>query len=198
MANFFIITIIFAFLYALKGGSGKDIFPWWSKFRSKNKFTERLLDGKIISTAGAFLFALFFNVEIVSISGGAFGVPEYAVRFIPAVLFALGWLASVAPSMGEEHGAVGRISYWWGPYIDKGFGREYGIKKALQRGVWMGAIMALVTGYIPFICFSLLFVPSIFIGQEIVYRLTGRDGWSIAEPIIGALVFGLPCYFWLM
>ena len=45
---------------------------------------------------------------------------------------------------------------------------------------------------------SLLFVPSVFIGQEITYRLTGRDGWALSEPLIGALVFGLGVALWIL
>lgn len=189
---------IFGILYALKGGSG-NILTWWDRVRATNKFTERLMDGKIISTIGAFLFALLFNVTTVSVDGGAYGVPEYAVHFWPALVFAGAWLLSVAPSMGEEHGAVGRIGNAWGEYVeyDEDFGRSYGIKKAIQRGVWMGAIMAFATGYIWYIPASLLFVPAVFAGQQLGYMIFKRDGWVLSEPLIGAFVFGLPTYFWL-
>ncbi len=197
MIQTLIVCGIFAFLYALKGGSGSTLFPWWKKFRETNKITERLLDGKVISTLGAFLFALLFNAKTVSLNGGAFGVPEYTVQTVIALLFALGWLASVAPSMGEEHGAVGRWGNSWGEYVTKGFGRKYGVKKALQRGVWIGACMVLATGFIPYLYFSLLFVPCVFIGQELGYRVTGKEGWALAEPIIGGFVYGIATSMWI-
>ncbi len=197
MIQAIIICIFFGFLYALKGGSGNSLFGWWADFRAKNWLTERLLDGKVISTLGAFLFGLVVTSDLVVLFGDV-GVPEYRLRFQPALMIAAGWLAGVAPSMGEEHGAIGRFGYSWGPYIsDSFFGRMYGIKKGLQRGVWMGACMTLATGFVPFILTSLLFVPAVFIGQEITYRLTGRDGWALSEPIIGALVFGLGFALWL-
>lgn len=187
----------FAISYALKGGSG-NLFPWWDNLRHKNKITERIMDGKVISTLLVFAFALLATSVLVSDRGGLYGVPEYSVILIPALLFALGWLVSVAPSMGEEHGAIGRIGKAWGPYIDKGFGRDYGIKKGIQRGVFIGACMALATGYIPFICFSLLFVPAVFIGQQLSWWILKRDGWVLSEPIIGALVYGIPTALWIV
>jgi len=199
MIQFTIITALFGLFYALKGGSGPSIFPWWERIRGKNKITERLLDGKVISTALVFVFALFATAETISANGGLYGVPEYAFQFLPATLFAAAWLLAVAPSMGEEHGAIGRIGKAWGAYIkaEKSFGREYGIKKGLQRGVWMGAFMALATGYAGFIVASLLFVPAVFVGQQLSWMLFKRDGWVLAEPIIGALVFGVPTALWL-
>ncbi len=199
MVQSVIIIALFALFYALKGGSGKTLFPWWEKFRASNVFTERLLDGKVISTIGVFIFGLFAQLETISINGGAFGVPEYTLDLHGAIFLAVAWLLAVAPSLGEEHGAIGRVGHAWGSYVTSPnvFGREYGVKKGLQRGVWMGACMALVTGFIPFICTSLLFVPAVFIGQEITFRLTGRDGWALSEPIIGAAVFGLGVALWL-
>jgi len=121
-------------------------------------------------------------------------VPEYGLNLLSAFVFGLAWLAAVAPSMGEEHGAIGTSRHGWGDYVEHAdsFGRIYGIKKGTQRGVWMGACMALATGFIPFIAFSLLFVPAVFIGQEIYYRITGNDSWVLSEPLIGAFVFGVP------
>lgn len=175
LIEYLMICSFFALMYALKGGSGKDVFPWWTKLRNKNKFTERLLDGKVISTATIFVISMFFTIDIST-----------------SLLFSAAWLAAVAPSMGEEHGAIGTSTHWWGKYRLSGFGRSYGIKKGLQRGVWMGACMALATGYIWYIPFSLLFIPCVFIGQEIYFRLNGSDSWVLSEPLIGAFVFGLP------
>lgn len=205
-----IICAFFTLLYAIKGGSGKTLFPWWKKLRETNAFTERLLDGKVISTIGAFLFGLVYTAHMVTPDGGAFGVPEYDLDVMAAAKFALiGWLAAVAPSMGEENGAIGRVGHAWGEYLewmpkvkDIDFfgqtlfsyseGRMYGIKKGVQRGVWMGAMMAFALGSTVFIPYSLLYVPCVFIGQELYYRLTGKDSWVLTEPLIGLFVFGLP------
>lgn len=179
MAANMIWVLVFAVLYAIKGGSG-NLIPNWEKVRATNAVTERLMDGKVLSTV---LLALIMFIPDVTI--------------IEHVLVTIMWLVSVAPSMGEEHGAVGRWKHAWGQYIDYGFGRMYGVKKAIQRGVFIGACMALATGFTPYICFSLLFVPAIFIGQELSYRILKKDGWTIAEPIIGALVYGIPTALWL-
>lgn len=193
-----IIILFFGFAYALKGGSGANIFPWWGRLRESNVILERLLDGKVISTLGVFLFSLFILTPVmVTISSGEFGVPEYDLDFMASLLIAAAWLLSVAPSMGEEHGAIGDHKEAWGQYVtNEDFGRLYGVKKGIQRGVWMGAFMALATGYLPFVCFSLLFVPCVCVGQILNRIILKQRGWTLAEPIIGAVVFGAPTALW--
>lgn len=183
--------LLFGFAYAIKGGSGKSLFPWWAKLRAKNVVTERLFDGKVMSTLLVFLYGLFYlNIELTGFSE-ELGVPVYATYYLPSALLALAWLLSVAPSMGEEHGAVGDHKEWWGPYRLKQFGRKYGIKKALQRGAWMGFVFILLTPYTMVGWTSLLFVPIIFVGQS-MGRLTLKErGWALVEPLIGGLCIGL-------
>lgn len=173
---------VFSVLYALKGGSGKTVFHNWNRVRAKNKILNFILDGKKLGFILAWLFIAAMTGDIVL----AFAV-------------AAAWLLSVAPSMGEEHGAIGRWKHSWGDYIDysDSFGRLYGVKKGIQRGVFIGACMALATGYVPFICFSLLFVPCVYVGQEVYYRITKRDSWVWSEPLIGAVVYGIPVALWL-
>lgn len=217
MITYIVCFVVFAFLYAIKGGSGPYVFEWWNKIRHTNAITERLLDGKVISTIGAFVFALIATADLVTLNGDR-GVAEYTVNTEIALKIAAAWLLSVAPSMGEEHGAVGTTQLAWGDYLRwmpdqrriKIFGkvifsylegREYGVKKAVQRGVWIGALMTLATGYIPFILFSFLFVPCVFAGQELYYRLTKQKGpvsWVLSEPIIGGVVYGLPMAGYLL
>lgn len=175
MITVFISFIFFAFAYTVKGASIPWIVRKLEKLKSKSSVLDKILSADAVASAMVFLFSLIIIQDIKA-----------------SALLAVGFWLSASPSMGEEHGAVGRIGNSWGEYIDKGFGRSYGIKKAVQRGVWIGACMALATGYIPFICFSLLFVPCIFIGQELNYRILKKDGWAIAEPIIGAFVYGIP------
>lgn len=196
---YFICIIVFGILYSIKGGSAPYFFANWRGVREKNWIYNRILDGKILSTLGAFVFALFATSDLVMLLGDK-GVPEYTLNFLPSTLFAGAWLLSVAPSMGEEHGAIGTTRHGWGEYVEysQGFGRVYGIKKAVQRGVWIGAIMALGTGYIPYILFSFLFVPCVFVGQEAYYRFTSKDSWVLSEPIIGAVIYGVPTALWLI
>lgn len=189
---------VFAVLYALKGGSG-NVFKNWDRVRGRNALLYRVMDGKVISTIGAFIFTLFITAKLQSHHVGLYDVSQYSVNFLTALLFAGGWLLSVSPSMGEEHGAVGTMRHGWGEYVEypEAFGRSYGVKKAVQRGVWTGAIMAFVTGFVLYIPFSLLFVPCVFVGQEIYYRITDRDGWVLSEPIIGGFVYGIPTALWV-
>lgn len=175
--------VVCALAYAIKGGSGAEVFTNWNRVREKNSVWDRLLDGKTLSTIVMFLLALCY------------------VPLGVAALIALGWLAAVAPSMGEEHGAVGDYKGGWGPYLTalRGdgsgkvqFGRTYGVKKAVQRGLLMGSVMTLVTSYLPFLVASVAFVPCVWAGQCLNQIILKKQGWTLSEPLIGAVLFGIP------
>lgn len=167
--------LVCACAYAIKGGSG-NILKNWNYVRDKNKIYDRLLDGKVLSTIVMFVVA-----------GVGTGWDMYMTCAI-----ALAWLVSVAPSIGEENGSIGDHNGAWGTYIERGFPRDYGIKKGVQRGLVFGAAFAAVTSDINFIWFSLAFVPATFIGQCLNYLVLKKRGWTLAEPIIGAIVVGVP------
>lgn len=188
---FEVITVLFfGAMYALKGGSG-GLFPWWSKLRSKNVVTERLLDGKVISSIFVFMFSFLFLNASLSGFNEQFGVPEYTTDIAGSVLMVAAWLLAVSPSMGNEHGAIGDHKEWWGLYSLKNFGRTYGIKKSIQRGAWMGLVFMLLTPYTMVGWTSLLFVPCVFIGQCLNKIVLKQSGWTLAEPIVGGLCIGL-------
>jgi len=113
-----------------------------------------------------------------------------------AIIVSLAWL-TIKMSMGEEAGAIGRIGHWWGKYKDMGMDRSDGVKKALQRGVFPAAMLALATGYPWFIIAGLLFVPIHFVAHDLTYRITKTDGWKYAEPVLGA-TFGLFFGLWVV
>lgn len=189
----YIITILyFGAMYAIKGG-WLGMIPGVEDLRDKSKILDRLLDGKVISTIGVFAF---FAV-MLGIYGGRGLLWDLLIA--PA-LFSAAWLIAVAPSMGEEAGACGRIGHAWGDYIEKGFGRSYGIKKALQRGVWIGAPFTVLTGLPHFILLGLLFPVIHFAMQEIHYRVHKTDSWKYAEPVVGAVCVGvgMAIYFYKM
>jgi len=174
--------LVFGVLYAIKGGSGASVFKNWNEQRDKKKVLDIVLDGKILSTILAFAFTAAVTKDL-SLS----------------LAIAAAWLASCAPSMGEEHGAVGDYKGPWGPYMlytkpdgKLQFGQSYGVKKAVQRGILFGAAFTLATGYLPFILASLLFVPAIYVGQCLNRLVLKVPGWTLAEPLIGGLVVGLP------
>lgn len=119
------------------------------------------VDGKILSTLGAALFS---------------------------PVLAIGWLIGIAPSMGEEVGAVGGYRGGWGPYLEKGFGRGYGVKKCLQRGVFMGAALALATGAEGLILVGATLPVAAFVGNSIQQIIDNevRVDWHLHEFIYGA------------
>ena len=180
IVQFILIVLICGFLYAIKGGSGASLFKNWNYVRGKNKLLDRLLDGKTASTLGMIVMAIILTGDV------------YYALALPVA-----WLLAVAPSMGEEHGAIGDYKEWWGPYRLKQFGRDYGIKKGIQRGVFMGALFTLVTGFTPFILFSGLFVPLVWMGQSLNRLILKEPGWTLAEPLIGAFVVGVPLALWV-
>lgn len=106
-----------------------------------------------------------------------------------SLIVSAAWLLAVAPSMGEEAGAIGRIGHWWGKYLERGFDRRYGVLKGVQRGAWMGAVFTVAgatTLSIPLM--SVGFPLAHFLGQEAHWRIHGRDDWKYAEAIVGALL----------
>lgn len=147
----------------------------------------------------------------VMIKGGWIGkyiwksVPSYVNNILPAMLVGIfmtmsvgivvGVFTSIATlvfnlSLGEEIGAVinniGRNQY-----IDNDdFGREFGVKKALQRGITDGAAFTVAT-WNPLMLFAgLLFVPVYWSMSKLKHRFTGVNDWEWAEPMYG-FVFGV-------
>lgn len=166
---------IFAIAYTLKGGQ----FP--VKF------------GKALSAGLIFAYALQTPTDF-----------EYG-QIAFAGCMAAAWLLAVAPSMGEEAGAIGRYGHWWGDYKDAVysstypswtkksgmpvFDRLYGILKGVQRGAWMGAVFTVAgatTLSIPIMAIG--FPLAHFIGQEIYYSIHKRDDWKYAEVLVGSLL----------
>lgn len=160
-------AIVFSVLYAVKGGQHGHL-KVFSTLRRRSKILDRILDGKVLSTIGVLLFSLFAGID-------------------NAIALSALWLLAIAPSMGEEAGAVGGFKGGWGPYIEKGFGRDYGVKKALQRGVFSGACLAIATGSVMPIIAGALFVPAYWVGISIQQSRTGSvvADWNVSELIFG-------------
>lgn len=141
-----------------------------------NLFHVKYLDGKKLS-------AIIFGV--------------WCMLFFPwpqAALLGALWLAAVSPSMGEEAGAVGGYKGAWGPYIENPkFGRSYGVKKALQRGVWEGALLALILPPVPAILIGLTWPLAYYAGISVQQWRTNQVNadWHIAEFIRGAVLGGV-------
>lgn len=168
--------LIGALAYAAKGGWHEKIHGWqW--MRSKMPwFMQELPYHRIFP-----LILIFFAAVFIA--------PFWQSVFFTAAF------AFCFSSMGEEAGAVGSYKGGWGDYIDKGFGRSYGIKKALQWGLAWGGLLTLVTGCVWFVPAGATFPVCYFIGSSIAaYR--GQQGWAYAEPIYGA-VMGIAMGVWL-
>lgn len=166
-------ALVCGLAYAIKGGSMNLVFKNWNAIRNSNKVLDAVLDGKVLSTVIILLYSLCF------------------VEPLEASILAGAWLLSVAMSMGEEQAAVGDYSGGSGPYLDKGFGRTFGVKKAIQRGLVYGVAFTLATQAIIFLPLCLLYVPCVWIGQSLNLLILKHKGWEIAEPIIGAIVIGI-------
>lgn len=96
----------------------------------------------------------------------------------------------MASSVGEEIGAVGGYRGYWGPYINKGFGRSYGVKKAIQRGVFAGAVLSLGFYSLLPILLGALFPVAYYAGVSIEQFRTGaiNANWHLGEIIWGAII----------
>lgn len=175
--SLFLCIIIFAAAYTIKGGS-LGYIPVLKAFQNSGWLQGRIMDGKVLST-------------ILVSSYAALSCPVEGMHAFAVAVWTAGmWLLAVSPSMGEEAGAIGRMGHWWGPYKELGFTRSYGVKKGLQRGVWTGAVFAMVFGhaYIFIPILGIGFVAAHFIGQDLCWRITKTEGWAWAEPLYGALI----------
>lgn len=173
--------------------------------QNQNKQTDRFLIGKVILVVWAFAVA-------VAVKGGWIGkfysgVPSWVDNHLPPVIIgAVTYAFTLDPfialrcilaayvlkfSMGEEAGAVIN-NVGNNQYIDNpdDFGRDYGIKKAVQRGITDGAAFCLATWNPLFIFAGLTFVPIYWVMSKIKYKITGVNDWSWAEPVYG-VAFGL-------
>ena len=208
--EFILFPLFFALAYAIKGGAGHYFFTNYDR--------ENPISNKLTSAIGVFLFlsfiTVFYQVNI--------GLGNHAWQ---SVLFVtLAWLVSIAPSLGEEYGALlgrkdekygkwmprvksFRLPKWLGRFLfehtnfitvtETGYkitwveGHEYGAKKAVQRGVFIGACMTTATGYVPFIWFSLAFVPLAWLCLNFAPR-KWLNPWAWSEVAIGAVCYGVP------
>ena len=188
---YLICMTVFALAFWIKGGVIEHHFPNYERARDKNHFTRFLLSHKTI----AIFIILIFSIATFS-------------HPLLAVTVTLGWWASIVPSLGEEHGAIGYLKRAAQSYLDDSIthrGRMYDVKKGLQRGIFGGAAMTIGAGVpsllsgnvlpaeiLYFILSSLLYVPCVWIGATLYHLVTGRESWSWSEPLIGAVVYGLP------
>ena len=117
----------------------------------------------------------------------------FTVDISQALILSIAWLLAVAPSMGEEAGAIGRVGKWWGDYKDAVYPEGHykqgqmvsvaatGYSKGAARA-WMGAMFCCAgatTLSIPIM--GLGFVAAHFIGQEIYFRIHKQgQSWAYA------------------
>ena len=182
-----ICILFFAAMYAIKGGWLGVLFDV-DKASEKHWFLDFALEGAYLSGFLVSVFMLFAFAAQVGWSDTGDAVYEFRAVGV-CLLIGLAWFVGVRPSMGEEAGAVGDYKEAWGEYIDHGFGRAYGVKKCLQRGIYMGALLTLVTGFTGFIIAGASMPLVYFIGNCLGRWINSERGWSYAEPLFGA-VFG--------
>lgn len=128
--------------------------------------------GKAVSTAIVLLFGIVF-------------LPwQYALALAAA------WVIGVAPSMGEEAGAVGDYKEGWGDYVDHpdSFGREYGVKKSIQRGLWTTFFMGAVLNSWALALCGALFPVVYFIGNSACRYFKRSKGWAWSEWLYGGVI----------
>ena len=186
-----IVIMLSALAYAIKGGAHGRIRHWLGgtlgiiyegrehrpvgRLNIGQKLYVIISDGKIVS---ALLFA--------ALAVGAGVPPQFAPVFA-------GWLIAVAPSVGEEIGAIGGIDGNWNY---GGLSASSGWKRGAMRGVWTGAALALALGDTGFIVAGLLFPVTVWLGVSAEQIRTNEItvSWWIHEWLFGA-VLGLALVF---
>jgi hypothetical protein len=200
MISYIFFPLLFSIAYALKGGQGDDVFRNWHRTKNSHPLFEVLLSAKtssiVLILIGLSVYSAMFETNL--------GVGQTALQSV--IYITIAWILSIAPSMGEEYGALLGKGYPVDendkgmttiriPLINKKFSWrkeiEYGVKKAIQRGVWSGACLAVVTDSTLYIWYSLLFVPLAALNLHYAPRII-LDRWGWSEIAIGAIVYGLP------
>lgn len=176
----FIFCLIFmAFMYAIKGGQHVD--ETFATYLSRHKYLSMLIDGKNLSSLLFFVFT--FN---------PFG--------------ALGWFIGCTPSLGEEVPAIGGIKGNWvhENNVDRTLtgeeakaARISALKRGLQRGVFMGACVAIGMQDFNFLYAGASWPLCVYVGISIsqLYRNAVNTGWRTYEIVYG-LAFGPALYFY--
>jgi len=157
-----------AALYAIKGGQHGRV-PLIAKLR-KNKIMDGVLDGKVVS--------------------------PLVMALLAGPLVGAAWLAGVAPGMGRIVGNIGGYRGNWmadeTPYPEElsGIYAAEGWKAGVQRGVFMGALLALATGNTAFIVLGALFPACAWLGVSVKQFTTGLRvvDWVWYEVIFGAVI----------
>lgn len=188
---------LFSLFYALKGGAHANIrkrigLKLGMEFVENNAINMSipqavvwfLMDGKVLSTIGVFLYGLISTSTLITVNP-----PVYEGDTLYALKLAVFWLLAVAPSIGEDVSAVGGYKGAWGPYLEK-FSRSYGVKKAIQRGVFTGAVMAFAVGNMWLIPLGALMPLCYYAGTSIMQKKTGlvNAPWNYGEWIFGAII----------
>lgn len=168
--------IIFSILYAIKGG-------WLWNIPKAEKLKCWLTDGTQLSSILAGLYV------------------GYCTDPIQGILFGLAWWVGVMVSMGEEAGSIGHYKGWWGGYKTRGFDRSYGIKKSIQRGIFLGSLLTIATNETLFIIAGATFPVCYFLGSSLHLLIEGKkstykDSWALAEPLYGAVI-GIAVFLYL-
>jgi len=213
---FLLCVISCAILYAIKGGLLGNFRRWFNHFltgavyarqpddswqmvapSTPQSFVDRCLDGKVLS---AFLFAClvaWLPIQANLLIGAA-GL-SFPIDTNPLMAF-FGWILMVSPSMGEDVSATGGYRGGWGAYLtakdnngEIAFGRSYGVKKCLQRGIFSGAVQSLVFWNPIFILTWALYPVTAWAGISIEQKRTGllNAPWQWHEWLCGGICVGL-------
>lgn len=171
--------IVCSLLMRIKGGFGPIIEL---RKHETNKIIHRLLDGKILSTVGFTLLCLLL------------------FPWWQALLMGLAWLGGIAPSIGEEIGAIGGIKGNWPSDKYSWFGsrlfqfvenmRLWGWLSGTLRGMYSGCLLSIAALSPWFILTGAMFPLAYFIGSSIGQVKTGRihADFKYGEYIYGGIL----------
>ena len=144
-----------------------------------NKIIHRLLDGKILSTAGFTLLCLLI------------------FPWWQALLMGLAWLGGIAPSIGEEIGAIGGIKGNWPSDKYSWFGsklllwvediRLWGWLSGTLRGLYFGLLLMIASLSPWFLLMGAAFPISYFAGSSLDQMMNKRIH---ADFKYGEYIFG--------
>jgi hypothetical protein len=208
MISSIIIMIVCAVLYSIKGGQHYKLRRYVEhkagiehyangqpiEMSIPQYIVHRIMDGKSLS---ALLFGVLALIVTSEYKGGMeYSFHEGAWWFYFAAVAA--WLLAVSPKMGRVVGMIGGYKGNWDeneqPYTHESEDKMIeGWKSGFMRGVWIGAMMAILFWNPIMIITGALYPVTAWLGVSFEQWRTGLAAapWQWHEPLCGAFCIGL-------
>lgn len=181
MTQFLIIALTtawFSLAFAIKGGF---LNPYFKEYRDDSPVLFHALGSKALSAVSVLAYVVFMATFFQTHIGVAIQF-KYSLLLIVA---AWAYICTMRP--WNEYSFI--LGVPESPYNHPRGGDKDALTVILWRGMASGGLLALVTGYTPFICFGALMPVVVY---PILKKFQNSKGWGMTEWAIGAICYGIP------